>query len=551
VVRAVLAIFTIALALLLGEGFAFAAPVAPAAPVHKQVAQSVDPACSYYVPLAKSLGIPVCGIPPREVADTVPGTAGSPSPQVITVQGCSGCISTGSGGGGGGGGAVYSGVTANAYGQTGTASSFTGIAGFDYLNSNIDALTVAPFGGNGGGTGYPASYGQPGVLVVQGGLQGGAIAVSGNLGGPYALPTAATPTPQPVGSSGSFLGIGGTDYSGAPQYNAAKVDSVGGQYIDPAGLNGTATLGTGAGASVNIPTYGYSQISFYVPSGWTGASVSIAFNLGPDNTNYLNSAYCVSSSAINTGVVSTASGNLQYTCQLLGFGYFQWKSAGANPLAAPAAINWHLSNSSSAVTTQGGVPVGANQGSTSLTGIPTSLDTTAVMFGYNGTNSVPITADANSRLTVATPVTQWITASAITNTSGSAYSAGNEVGALLTFTLPTGYLTGILQGAQINVKSAQSNAYKLYLFTANPTASTWADKTAPAITGADKQLVIGPLNIAAYDNGLGTDTSYNLAGIALPFSSATTTLYGVLVTTSAVTYTSTSDVQVTLGILPG
>ena len=148
--------------------------------------------------------------------------------------------------------------------------------------------------------------------------------------------------------------------------------------------------------------------------------------------------------------------------------------------------------------------------------------------------------------------TQLITtSSACAVTASSAYTAGNEVCQLLTFTLPGSLNTGLIQSVQINVKSAQSNAYKLYLFTAQPTASTWADKTTPAITGADKFFVNGPLNIAAYDNGLGTVTNYTLAGIAMPFSSATQVLYGVLVTTAAVTYSSTSDVQVSLGILPG
>ncbi len=138
-----------------------------------------------------------------------------------------------------------------------------------------------------------------------------------------------------------------------------------------------------------------------------------------------------------------------------------------------------------------------------------------------------------------------------TVTSGSAYSANNEVGALLSFTLPGNFLTGTLQGVQINVKSTQSNAYKLYLFTSNPSNSTWSDKTSPAINAADTLKPLGPFNIASYDNGLGTSTVYNVGGVATPYSSATLTLYGVLVTTAAVTYTSTSDVQICIGVYPG
>lgn len=139
----------------------------------------------------------------------------------------------------------------------------------------------------------------------------------------------------------------------------------------------------------------------------------------------------------------------------------------------------------------------------------------------------------------------------LTVTSGSAYSANNEVGGLISFTLPGNYTSGLLQGVQVNVKSSQSNAYKLYLFTSNPSNSTWTDKVSPAINAADTLKPIGPFNIAAYDNGLGTQTAYVLGGISTPFTSATSTLYGVLVTTSAVTYTSTSDVQVQACVLPG
>ncbi len=164
---------------------------------------------------------------------------------------------------------------------------------------------------------------------------------------------------------------------------------------------------------------------------------------------------------------------------------------------------------------------------------------------------VPLCTSTGALVVGQSTVTQYLTASAITVTASSAYTAGNEVGQLLTFTLPAGYTTGIVQGIQINVKSAQSNAYKLYLFTTQPVNTTWTDKTMPSLAAGDKGTTIGPFNVAAYDNGLGTTTNYNLAGIAMPFSSATQTLYGVLVTTAAVTYSSSSDVQVSLGILPG
>ena len=202
--------------------------------------------------------------------------------------------------------------------------------------------------------------------------------------------------------------------------------------------------------------------------------------------------------------------------------------------------------------TNGGLNVnitgGATSGLTAPTGttVPLGTPNATVITGSGPNGAVGIAGTL-----VQQPTIFEATSSAITVTASSAYTAGNEVGQLLTFTLPTGYQTGILQSIQIDVKSAQSNAYVLYLFSAQPTASTWADKTTPNIQPGDKFLKIGPWNVAAYDNHLGTDTAYSLGGIATPFSSATQVLYGVLVTTAAVTYSSTSDVQVSLGILPG
>jgi hypothetical protein len=178
------------------------------------------------------LGIVV--LPSLIKADTLPGTAGSPSPQVITVQGCSGCISTGSGGDGAS--SPYTGISASAYGQTGLVASFVGFAAYDQLLGQIDDVTVAPFAGNNLGTGYPASYGQPGVLVVQGGYQSGAMLTFGTAqvaagmftyvpGQPMPGPTNTTFTPAP---NACCVGVGGSDYASPnPNFNPLKVNSSG------------------------------------------------------------------------------------------------------------------------------------------------------------------------------------------------------------------------------------------------------------------------------------------------------------------------------------
>lgn len=139
-----------------------------------------------------------------------------------------------------------------------------------------------------------------------------------------------------------------------------------------------------------------------------------------------------------------------------------------------------------------------------------------------------------------------------TVTSGSAYSAGQVVGGLLQFANAVDDIrSGVLMAASLATKSVQTTGFKLYLFSAQPAASTFTDKTAPSVNAADAQKLIAVLNFATADSGLGTHTLYSLDGIGRAFvlPATTTTLYGVLVTVATPTFTSTSDVQLTLNIL--
>lgn len=133
-----------------------------------------------------------------------------------------------------------------------------------------------------------------------------------------------------------------------------------------------------------------------------------------------------------------------------------------------------------------------------------------------------------------------------TVTSASAYAAGNEVGGLLTFAnaFRSVSLSGVVQSLHLQSKSVQTAGFKLYLFRSNPTATTWADKTTPAINATDIPNLIGVYTLANPDSGLGTVTIYNTDGIGKSVQAATTTLYGVLVTTGTPTFTSTTDLNV-------
>jgi hypothetical protein len=150
---------------------------------------------------------------------------------------------------------------------------------------------------------------------------------------------------------------------------------------------------------------------------------------------------------------------------------------------------------------------------------------------------------ASASVTSAVQVTPTVTV--------ATYAAGNEVGGLLTFANAFRSAgSGIIQSVVITCKSIQTAiGMKLYLFKANPSNTTWTDKTAPAINAADITNLVGVYSLANGDSGLGTVTLWNLPGIGQGVVGATTSLYGVLVTTGAPAFASTNDITVTVSVL--
>lgn len=137
-----------------------------------------------------------------------------------------------------------------------------------------------------------------------------------------------------------------------------------------------------------------------------------------------------------------------------------------------------------------------------------------------------------------------------TVTASSAYTTGNLVGGLMTFSsalLTAG--SGVLESISIRCKSVQTATFTFFLFDSNPTNSTWTNKSAPAINASDIPFLVGAYQLASYSSGLGTHTIYTLNGISQAISAGATTLYGVLTVTGTPTFASTSDITVVLGIL--
>ena len=135
-------------------------------------------------------------------------------------------------------------------------------------------------------------------------------------------------------------------------------------------------------------------------------------------------------------------------------------------------------------------------------------------------------------------------------TASAAYGANNEVEPLIVlFPSFRGIGTGspdsggIVQSIRLNFKDAQTATFKAYQFSANPSASTWADKTGPAINAADVFKVRPPITLSVADSGLGTHTVYGLDQIARVHVASGSTDYWILTTTGTPTFGSTTDAQ--------
>jgi len=159
-------------------------------------------------------------------------------------------------------------------------------------------------------------------------------------------------------------------------------------------------------------------------------------------------------------------------------------------------------------------------------------------------NPLPAYSPVNIRLTAAQTVTAAL------------YSAGNCVGGKITFTgaARKAGQGGTIQGAVLRDKAGQAGAYDLFLFDADPSATTVTDKSAVAINTADLAKCIGVITFPAATIKLGAASTMGVitvANNALAYKlTSGTTLYGILVTRGTPTYASTSDVSVDLVVWP-
>lgn len=137
-------------------------------------------------------------------------------------------------------------------------------------------------------------------------------------------------------------------------------------------------------------------------------------------------------------------------------------------------------------------------------------------------------------------------------TAASAYATGNVVGPLMTFAgiASDDNPTGLIQAIGFHFKSAQTADMDFVFCSQNPSSTTVTDKTAVALNVADFAKCRAYRLSGANCISLGTPTYCEIANLASPFTIPTgTDAYGFLVTRGTPTFTSTSDVTVSLRVV--
>jgi hypothetical protein len=133
-------------------------------------------------------------------------------------------------------------------------------------------------------------------------------------------------------------------------------------------------------------------------------------------------------------------------------------------------------------------------------------------------------------------------------TSNGVYASGNEIGGLMTFPVGGAGTGGELKHLRVTSRSILTTALNAFVFTTNPTSTTWANNAAPAINPADIPSLLCGVPLSAPYNDLGAMTIWWAGNLGMKFLAAN--LYVVLLAAAATTLTSTTaaDITVQLGM---
>ena len=165
-------------------------------------------------------------------------------------------------------------------------------------------------------------------------------------------------------------------------------------------------------------------------------------------------------------------------------------------------------------------------------------------------SSTGVAASSSTGLRVDPRTATTLIAQTPTVSNGSIYAAKDAVGGVMTFANAARVSGegGLLESVTIVDKGQQLATLDLVLFSATVSAT---DNAAFDPNDSDLANCVGVIPISGGDWADFNDNSVaTRAGIGLAYVCAATSLFGVLVARSTPTYTSTSDIIVTIGVVP-
>lgn len=180
------------------------------------------------------------------------------------------------------------------------------------------------------------------------------------------------------------------------------------------------------------------------------------------------------------------------------------------------------------------VVTGAGASGVGIPRVTVSNDSSVILAA--GTNIIGATGTFG-RIDV-TPVVQ-----------NASYVSGNCLGGLISFTLPR-TSSGILQSFSIQSIGGATTAINAFLFDANPSGSTFTDKSTFTIVAADEAKRINKSAYSMTPVALTGDaaTGAEVTNLARAFSS-TGTIYLALCSTGTFTPATTTDIRVAIGFV--
>lgn len=138
--------------------------------------------------------------------------------------------------------------------------------------------------------------------------------------------------------------------------------------------------------------------------------------------------------------------------------------------------------------------------------------------------------------------------STITTDNGVAYAVGDCIGGVVSLSAASalyGNNSLKLKSVRITDTSKQNAVIHVILFKTNPDLGTYTNNAAANVVTGDLQNIVAQAIVSAYSQFSATSSGF--AELDVPIELLTTNLYMLLVTQTAVTYTSTTALQVQLG----